>query len=76
MGTGGQVHSHPLAQPMLIIFMEKYPGPRPDWTERKLRMNYEINTGRLIIEKLGEMNPLMSRKGSERHGPFCWGTEC
>ena len=36
---------------------------------------YEINTGRLIIEKLGEMNPLdVPAVLVNGHGPFCWGT--
>jgi L-ribulose-5-phosphate 4-epimerase len=36
---------------------------------------YEINTGRVIIEKLGEMNPLdVPSVLVNGHGPFCWGT--
>jgi L-ribulose-5-phosphate 4-epimerase len=37
--------------------------------------NYEINTGRLIIEKIGNLNPLdVSAVLVNGHGPFCWGT--
>jgi L-ribulose-5-phosphate 4-epimerase len=36
--------------------------------------NYEINTGKLIVEKLGEMNPLdVPAILVNKHGPFCWG---
>lgn len=36
--------------------------------------NYEINTGKLIVEKLGEMNPMdVPAILVNGHGPFCWG---
>ena len=38
--------------------------------------NYEINTGKLIVEKLGDTNPLdVPAMLVNGHGPFCWGTD-
>lgn len=38
--------------------------------------DYEINTGKLIIERIGNLNPLMiPAMLVYGHGPFCWGTD-
>lgn len=43
-------------------------------TEKEIDADYEINTGRVIIEKLGKTNPfLMPSVLVNSHGPFSWG---
>jgi len=43
-------------------------------TKKEIENDYEINTGRIIIEKLGAVNPLaVPSVLVNGHGPFCWG---
>lgn len=43
-------------------------------TQKETESEYEINTGKIIIEKLGAVNPLtMPSVLVNGHGPFCWG---
>ena len=38
--------------------------------------NYEVNTGKLIVEKLGDMDPMdIPAILINGHGPFCWGKD-
>jgi L-ribulose-5-phosphate 4-epimerase len=44
-------------------------------TDREIESDYEINTGKIIIEKLGSVNPLTVPSVLVNcHGPFCWGS--
>jgi L-ribulose-5-phosphate 4-epimerase len=43
-------------------------------TEKEIDVDYEINTGKVIIEKLGKTDPLlMPSVLVNSHGPFSWG---
>ena len=43
-------------------------------TNEEIDSDYEINTGRIIIERLGSTDPLtMPSVLVNGHGPFCWG---
>ncbi|MGC1391565.1 MAG: L-ribulose-5-phosphate 4-epimerase [Bacteroidales bacterium] len=43
-------------------------------TKKEIEYNYEINTGKIIIEKLGEVDPLtIPSVLVDGHGPFSWG---
>ena len=45
-------------------------------TREETETGYEINTGKIIIEKLGSMDPLiMPSILVNGHGPFCWGKD-
>ena len=45
-------------------------------TKKEIENDYEINTGRIIIEKLGAVNPLaVPSVLVNGHGPFCWGND-
>jgi L-ribulose-5-phosphate 4-epimerase len=45
-------------------------------TDNEISDNYEINTGNVIIETLGTVNPLMVPSVLvNSHGPFCWGKD-
>jgi L-ribulose-5-phosphate 4-epimerase len=45
-------------------------------TKQEIGNDYEINTGRIIIEKLGSVNPLaVPAILVNGHGPFCWGKD-
>ena len=45
-------------------------------TEKEIENGYEVNTGKIIVEKLGTANPLtMPSVLVNGHGPFCWGTD-
>jgi len=45
-------------------------------TRKETETGYEINTGKIIIEKLGGMDPLvMPSILVNGHGPFCWGKD-
>jgi len=45
-------------------------------TRKETETDYEINTGKIIIEKLGLIDPLViSSVLVNGHGPFCWGID-
>jgi L-ribulose-5-phosphate 4-epimerase len=45
-------------------------------TREETESNYEINTGKIIIERLGEISPLnVPAVLVNSHGPFCWGKD-
>jgi L-ribulose-5-phosphate 4-epimerase len=45
-------------------------------TKSETEKDYEINTGKIIIEKLGEADPLtVPSVLVNGHGPFTWGTD-
>jgi L-ribulose-5-phosphate 4-epimerase len=45
-------------------------------TDEEIKSEYEINTGKVIVETLGTVNPLtMSSVLVNSHGPFCWGND-
>ena len=44
--------------------------------QKEIGNDYEINTGRIIIEKLGSIDPLaVPAILVNGHGPFCWGKD-
>ncbi|MRS16804.1 L-ribulose-5-phosphate 4-epimerase [Enterobacteriaceae bacterium RIT691] len=85
---GGIVHTHSThatawAQAGLAIpalgtthadyFYGDIPCSRP-LSEAEVQSHYELNTGNVIIETLGEREPLhMPGVVVYQHGPFCWG---
>ena len=45
-------------------------------TKKETETDYEINTGKIIIEKLGDVDPLaVPSVLVNGHGPFCWGID-
>ena len=45
-------------------------------TDNEIGINYEINTGKVIIETMGPVNPLILPSVLvNSHGPFCWGKD-
>jgi len=45
-------------------------------TKKETERDYEINTGKIIIERLGAIDPLtVPSVLVNGHGPFCWGTD-
>lgn len=86
---GGIVHTHstyatswaqagkaipPLGTTHADHFYGEVPCTRP-LTDTEIEKDYEINTGKVIIERLGTVNPLdMPSVLVHSHGPFCWGT--
>jgi L-ribulose-5-phosphate 4-epimerase len=45
-------------------------------TDREIESDYELNTGKIIVEKLGQVDPLsVPSVLVNGHGPFCWGTD-
>jgi L-ribulose-5-phosphate 4-epimerase len=45
-------------------------------TEKEVNDNYEINTGRIIVEALKDFDPLsVPSVLINGHGPFCWGID-
>lgn len=45
-------------------------------TDIEIDKDYEINTGKVIAETLGSVNPLIIPSVLvNSHGPFCWGTD-
>ncbi|HUX58197.1 MAG TPA: L-ribulose-5-phosphate 4-epimerase [Bacteroidales bacterium] len=44
-------------------------------TDKEIDRDYEINTGKIILESLGSVDPLtVPSVLVNGHGPFCWGT--
>jgi L-ribulose-5-phosphate 4-epimerase len=44
-------------------------------TRKETETEYEINTGKIIVERLGDIDPLtVPSVLVNGHGPFCWGT--
>jgi L-ribulose-5-phosphate 4-epimerase len=85
---GGIVHTHSLhatawAQarreipPLGTTHADYFPGPVPCTrllTAREIRSDYEINTGRVIVERFTELNPARTPAVLvASHGPFTWG---
>lgn len=45
-------------------------------TDKEIENNYEINTGKVIVETLATVNPLtVPSVLVNSHGPFCWGKD-
>ena len=45
-------------------------------TDKEISEDYEINTGRVIVETMGDADPLtLPSVLVNSHGPFCWGTD-
>jgi L-ribulose-5-phosphate 4-epimerase len=45
-------------------------------TDQEIDQEYEINTGKVIVEKIGGKDPLLIPSILVNcHGPFCWGTD-
>jgi L-ribulose-5-phosphate 4-epimerase len=45
-------------------------------TQSEIEKEYEYNTGKIIIEKMGTIDPLkLPSVLVNGHGPFCWGTD-
>jgi len=45
-------------------------------TDEEVKTHYEINTGKVIVETLGSVNPLtVPSVLVNSHGPFCWGRD-
>jgi L-ribulose-5-phosphate 4-epimerase len=45
-------------------------------TDEEIKDNYEVNTGKIIIERLSGTDPLTIPSVLVNcHGPFCWGTD-
>jgi L-ribulose-5-phosphate 4-epimerase len=45
-------------------------------TDNEIETDYEINTGKVIVEKLGKVDPLSIPSVLVcSHGPFCWGKD-
>ena len=87
---GGVVHTHSAyatswAQagkaipPLGTTHADHYSGEVPCTrllTDNEIAGDYELNTGKVIIEKLGGDDPLKTSSVLvNSHGPFCWGTD-
>ena len=47
-----------------------------DVYKRQVKNDYELNTGKVIAERLGELDPLVVPSVLVHgHGPFCWGAD-
>jgi L-ribulose-5-phosphate 4-epimerase len=45
-------------------------------TQEETDNDYEINTGKIVVEKLGDIDPLtVPSVLVNGHGPFCWGSD-
>jgi Ribulose-5-phosphate 4-epimerase and related epimerases and aldolases len=45
-------------------------------TKKETEIEYEINTGKIIVERMGDIDPLtVPSVLVNGHGPFCWGTD-
>ena len=44
--------------------------------DEEIKEEYELNTGKIIVERLGNLDPLaVPSVLVNSHGPFCWGTD-
>jgi L-ribulose-5-phosphate 4-epimerase len=87
---GGVVHTHssfatswaqagraipPLGTTHADHYHGEIPCTRP-LTDIEIEADYELNTGRLIVETLASADPLtVPSVLVNNHGPFCWGTD-
>ena len=86
--VGGVVHTHSAfatawAQagkdipPFGTTHADHYYGEVPctrKLSDIEIRKDYELNTGKVIVERLGDSDPLsMPSALVNCHGPFCWG---
>jgi Ribulose-5-phosphate 4-epimerase and related epimerases and aldolases len=87
---GGVVHTHSsyatswaqagrAIPPLGTTHADHYYGEVPCsrlLTDKEIENDYEINTGKVIVETLGTVNPLtVPSVLVNSHGPFCWGTD-
>jgi L-ribulose-5-phosphate 4-epimerase len=87
---GGIVHTHSTyatswAQagksipPLGTTHADHYYGAVPcsrKLTQKEVSNNYEINTGKIILETMKKIDPLaVPSVLVNNHGPFCWGTD-
>jgi L-ribulose-5-phosphate 4-epimerase len=85
---GGAVHTHSLFATAWAQARREIPalgtthadyfyGPIPltrEMTEAEIRDAYELNTGKVIVERFAELDPLqMPAALVVNHGPFTWG---
>lgn len=86
--VGGIVHTHSLhatawAQasreipPLGTTHADYFPGPVPltrELTDEEIRDDYEVNTGKVIVERFAGIDPLhFPAVLVAHHGPFAWG---
>lgn len=87
---GGIVHTHSsyatswaqadkAIPPFGTTHADHYYGKVPctrSLTDEEIDGNYELNTGKIIVEAIGSVNPLtVPSVLVSGHGPFCWGTD-
>jgi L-ribulose-5-phosphate 4-epimerase len=87
---GGVVHTHSsyatswaqagrAIPPFGTTHADHYYGEVPctrQLKDEEITSDYEINTGKIIVERLGSLNPLtVPSVLVYSHGPFCWGTD-
>jgi L-ribulose-5-phosphate 4-epimerase len=87
---GGVVHTHssyatswaqagraipPLGTTHADHYHGEVPCTRP-LTDNEIAIDYELNTGRVIVETLGSADAITTPSVLvNNHGPFCWGTD-
>jgi L-ribulose-5-phosphate 4-epimerase len=87
---GGIVHTHSsyaaawaqagrAIPPFGTTHADHYYGEVPctrSLTDNEIDEDYEMNTGKIIIEQIGNLDPLtIPSVLVNSHGPFCWGTD-
>lgn len=87
--VGGIVHTHSTfatawaqacrdIQPLGTTHADHYYGKVPctrKLNEAEVTEDYELNTGRVIVERMGDTDPMtVPSVLVSSHGPFCWGT--